>query len=71
MKMKKKIIEYISENGIDSQKVSTDTGVPFGKLSDDSNSDINAQELCELCMYLGIRPEDLYRKRLVKLNDGE
>lgn len=66
MELKNKIIEYMSIYGFDIEKVSLDTGVSIESLTKESNTDIDADELCVLCVYFNLKPEDLYTKKILK-----
>lgn len=63
MELKNKIIDYISLRGLDVARVASDTGVSIVSLTKGSGVDIDADELCVLCVYLDVKPEDLYNKK--------
>lgn len=69
MELKNKVIDYISLRGLDIGRVASDTGISVDCLKKDSGVNIDADELCVLCVYLGIKPENLYIKRNCEKKD--
>lgn len=53
------IINYLQENGMESHRVSLDTGVSETKLRPDACEALNATEFLVLCEYLQISPEEI------------
>ncbi len=64
MEMKNKIIDYMESCGIDAKKVSDETGVSLRRLTRQSDADIDADDLCKLCTYLSVKPEDFYVRKM-------
>ena len=56
------ILCYIHTNEMSIKEISKETGIPVYKLKLNSSTPLNATELCALCYYLKIRPEDFYKK---------
>ena len=63
MELKNKIIDYINLRGLDIARVASDTGISIDCLNKESRVNIDADELCVLCVYLDVKPEDLYNKK--------
>ncbi len=69
MELKNKIIDYINLSGLDIARVASDTGVSVNCLTKESGVNIDADELCALCVYLGVKPENLYTRKHVTNKD--
>lgn len=54
----KKIRTYIEENNLSIQDISDKTQIPKYKLEKQSPLNFNATELCVICSYLNVSPED-------------
>ena len=59
MKMTKKIYQYIKIHRIDVEEVSKDTGIDRRVCQKEPLRPLNATELCEVCAYLRIQPEEI------------
>ncbi|MGN1206423.1 MAG: helix-turn-helix domain-containing protein [Eubacterium sp.] len=59
MKMTKKIYHYMTIHQIDIEKVSKETGIDRKIFETQPMRPLNATELCELCAYLKIQPEEI------------
>ena len=59
MKMTKKIYCYMKIHQIDIQKVSKETGIDRKIFQKQPVRPLNATELCEVCAYLKIQPEEI------------
>ncbi|MCI5883253.1 MAG: hypothetical protein PUG66_07305 [Clostridiales bacterium] len=59
MKMTKKIYQYIKIHRIDVEEVSKDTGIDRRVFQKEPLRPLNATELCEVCAYLKIQPEEI------------
>jgi len=59
MKMTKKIYQYMKIHKIDMQKVSKETGIDRKLFQKEPSRPLNATELCEVCSYLKIQPEEI------------
>lgn len=64
METTKNIIDYMIDQNISFEIVSKETGVPVKKFLTQGNEPLNATELCEVCTYLGIKPEQFYIKKV-------
>lgn len=59
MKVTNRLANYIAQQHISPERVAKDTGVAIDKLLIDTDQVLEAGEFLELCLYLGIRPEDM------------
>lgn len=59
MKVTNRLANYIAQQHISPERVATDTGVALKKLVPETEETLEAGEFLELCLYLGIRPEDM------------
>lgn len=59
MKMTKKIYQYMKIHRIDVEEVSKDTGIDRMVFQKEPLRPLNATELCEVCAYLKIQPEEI------------
>ncbi len=66
MELKNRIIEHMKVYGFDVKKVSEDTGISIERLTKETDADIDADDLCVLCVYLNVKPEELYIKKIIK-----
>lgn len=54
------LIEYLKDCHISPETVSAATGIDAYKLKDGCLRPLTAEEFLELCVYLKIRPEDVW-----------
>ncbi len=59
MNVTNRLANYIRQQHISPERVSKDTGVGIEKLIPDTGAVLDATEFLEVCVYLGIRPEDM------------
>lgn len=59
MKVTNRLANYIAQQHISPERVAMDTGVALEKLVPETKETLEAGEFLELCLYLGIRPEDM------------
>ena len=59
MNATKRLANYIAQQHISPERVAKDTGVAMEKLVPETKETLEAGEFLELCLYLGIRPEDM------------
>ena len=59
MKVTNRLANYIARQHISPERVAMDTGVALEKLVPETEETLEAGEFLELCIYLGIRPEDM------------
>lgn len=64
MEVKGRIIDYMELHKIDIDRTSRETGIAPDRFKRDSGRDISADELCRLCAYLNVRPEDFYTRKI-------
>lgn len=64
MEVKGRIIDYMAVHKVDMDSVFKATGIEPDRLKRDSGRDISADELCRLCVYLNVRPEDFYTRKI-------
>ena len=64
MEIKSRIIDYMESNKADIDRISRETGIALDRFVRDSGSEITADELCRLCVYLNVRPEDFYTRKI-------
>ena len=57
--MTKKIYRYMEIHRIDIEKVSKKTGIDRRVFQKEPLRPLNATELCEVCAYLKIQPEEI------------
>ncbi len=57
--MTKKIYRYMEIHRIDMEKVSKETGIDRKIFQKKPARPLNATELCEVCAYLKIQPEEI------------
>lgn len=62
MNATKRLANYIAQQHISPERVAKDTGVAMEKLVPETDAILKADEFLELCLYLGIRPEDMGEK---------
>lgn len=53
------MIRYIEENRIDAETLAAHAGIDAGKLREDYEKPLDAEEFLSLCAYLGIKPEQV------------
>lgn len=58
MKAEKYLLDYMTSRSISVEQVESDTGINMKGLSD-GKKDLMADEFLQLCVYLGVRPEDI------------
>ncbi|MCM1499997.1 MAG: helix-turn-helix transcriptional regulator [Clostridium sp.] len=58
MKAEKYILDYMMNRSISVEQVECDTGINLRELSN-GKKDLMADEFLQLCVYLGVRPEDI------------
>ena len=59
MNVTNRLANYIAQQHISPERVAKDTGVAIEKLVPETDQILGAEEFLELCLYLGIRPEDM------------
>ena len=59
MNVTNRLANYIAQQHISPERVAKDTGVAIEKLVPETEETLEAGEFLELCIYLGIRPEDM------------
>lgn len=64
------IIGYLESYGIPAESVSKEVDIPQEKLKAGYRRPLSAEEFLELCIYLGIRPEDVW-EAVNKLEHGK
>lgn len=64
MEMKNRIIKYMKLHELDAGRIAEEIGIDIGGLTQDSGVEMSADELCRLCVYLNVRPEDFYSKKI-------
>ena len=52
-------LKYCEKNGIDIGEISEKTGIGREKLSENYKKPLSAEEFFELCIFLGIKPEQV------------
>ena len=58
MKAEKYLLDYMMSRSITMEQVESDTGINMREFSD-GKKDLMADEFLQLCVYLGVRPEDI------------
>lgn len=53
------MIRYIEENQMDAKSLAAHAGIDAGKLQENYEEPLDAEEFLSLCAYLGIRPEQV------------
>lgn len=56
-------LEYFEKNRMDIQEISEKTGIKMHKLSKKYRTPLTSEEFLQLCVFLGISPEEI-RKNL-------
>lgn len=64
MEITKKIIDYMLEQNLDFIYVSKSTSIPVKKFRDMGKTPFNASELCVICEFLKMNPEQFYIKKI-------
>lgn len=68
MEIKNAIIQYINEHELLKERIAFDTNIDVEKLDENSKADLTGEELLKVCAYLGVDPEQFYKKKLNKQN---
>lgn len=62
-------LEYFEKNRIDTDKISENTGIEKSKLSANYRQPMSSEEFLELCVFLGIKPEQVQEAIKMKLRE--
>lgn len=58
MKAERYLLEYIQEHAISAKRVEQDTGIDLQRMVEEGK-ELRADKFIELCLYLGITPDEV------------
>jgi hypothetical protein len=64
------LLDYFSNNNIPLDEVSLNTGVPKAKLKVNAGHPLTAEEFFNICAYLSLSPEKVFKEIKKSTNPG-